>query len=147
MYIALNPAKATRFTTKGINLTPSFPVAHVDQHLEREFVEAIEKGLADGRLIKTEDDNPDWTHVGQGSVGRVQETEEARIGVVQPVMGDDGKGGQRVVGYVLQFDGESQDGAPAQADDMPYGLGPIVVEECGDRNVKYSATFPEEPER
>jgi hypothetical protein len=143
VYIALNPDKAKRFTTKGIHLTPSKPVAYVQPGLEPEFAAAIAAGLADGSLIQIDDEKGQrWTVTGQGSVGRIREGRSRRIGEITPIYKTvDGK--RVVVGRVLSFDGEPDEAASEAAE--PCGLSPIV-DEHEERHVKFSKTFPESPE-
>jgi len=52
MWIILNPKKAHRFTTKGINLHRSAPTAFVDPNIGAETMAAITRAIADGQLIR-----------------------------------------------------------------------------------------------
>lgn len=52
MWIVLNPTKAHRFTTKGINLHKGAPTAFVPPELENEYRAIIERAIVDGRLIR-----------------------------------------------------------------------------------------------
>lgn len=52
MWIILNPKKAHRFTTKGINLHKSAPTAFVDPSIGPEVMATISRAIADGKLIR-----------------------------------------------------------------------------------------------
>lgn len=52
MWIVLNPKKAHRFTTKGINLHKSAPTAFIDPGVGAETMAAINRAIADGKIIR-----------------------------------------------------------------------------------------------
>ena len=52
MWIILNPKKAHRFTTKGINLHKSAPTAFIDPGVGAETMAAINRAIADGKIIR-----------------------------------------------------------------------------------------------
>ena len=52
MWIILNPQKAHRFTTKGINLHKSAPTAFVGPDTGQEVMAIITRAISDGRLIR-----------------------------------------------------------------------------------------------
>lgn len=54
MWIVLNPRKAHRFTTKGINLHKSAPTAFVDPDTSSEVLAHIERAIAEGKILKIE---------------------------------------------------------------------------------------------
>lgn len=52
MWIILNPKKAHRFTTKGINLHRGAPTAFVDPSIGAETMTAITRAIADDKIIR-----------------------------------------------------------------------------------------------
>ena len=52
MWIILNPQKAHRFTTKGINLHKSAPTAFVGPDTDQETIATITRAISDGRIIR-----------------------------------------------------------------------------------------------
>lgn len=56
MWIILNPKKAHRFTTKGINLHKSAPTAFVGPDTSKEAMMTINRAISDGRIIRISGD-------------------------------------------------------------------------------------------
>lgn len=54
MWIILNPKKAYRFTTKGINLYKGAPTAFVKSDTDPETMTTINRAIADGRIIRVQ---------------------------------------------------------------------------------------------
>jgi hypothetical protein len=52
MWIVLNPKKAHRFTTKGINLHKGAPTAFVKPDTDPETMGAINRAIGDGRILR-----------------------------------------------------------------------------------------------
>lgn len=52
MWIILNPQKAHRFTTKGINLHNSAPTAFIDPSTSPEIMQTINRAISDGKIIR-----------------------------------------------------------------------------------------------
>jgi len=52
MWVILNPKKAHRFTTKGINLHKSAPTAFIDPGTSNEVMLTINRAINDGKLIR-----------------------------------------------------------------------------------------------
>jgi hypothetical protein len=59
MWIILNPQKAHRFTTKGINLHRSAPTAFIDPNTSGEVMMTINRAIADGKLIRVQGNKMD----------------------------------------------------------------------------------------
>ena len=91
MWIVLNPKKAHRFTTKGINLHKGAPTAFVDPGLDQEFVHAIERAIADGRVIRISGDQIDgFTINNQAKIQTINEEDTDLKGSVKSGLDDDG---------------------------------------------------------
>lgn len=74
MWIALNPEKAHRFTTKGINLSKAKPAAYVPPELEPQFLMRINTALAAGEIIRI-DGKGSFKIEGQAEVSEATRTE------------------------------------------------------------------------
>ena len=57
MWVILNPEKAHRFVTKGINLHKKSPTAIIDPGLPYEFRQKVNTAIADGTLIEIKDNS------------------------------------------------------------------------------------------
>ena len=91
MWIVLNPKKAHRFTTKGINLHKGAPTAFVDPGLDQEFVHAIERAIADGRVIRISGDQIDgFTINNQAKIQTINEEDTDLKGSVKSGLDEDG---------------------------------------------------------
>ena len=76
MWIILNPAKAHRFTTKGINLHKNAPTALVPPDLELEFMTCIKTAISDGTLIRVDSNSLDGLSIAkQASLGTITDDE------------------------------------------------------------------------
>lgn len=78
MWIVLNPLKAHRFTTKGINLHANSPFAFVPPDLEPEFKNVIDKAIEEQILFVTEKKEFEAMIPKQGQIGIIEsDTDES----------------------------------------------------------------------
>ena len=52
MWIVINPSKAHRFTTEGINLDKKNPTAYVNPNFKPEVMMRINTALAEGKILR-----------------------------------------------------------------------------------------------
>lgn len=78
MYIALNPQKSKRFTTKGINLTLSKPVGFVADDIEDIFKFKIDEAIRNGELVVVPDNEGGIFIQGLGSTSSIETDEQSK---------------------------------------------------------------------
>ena len=91
MWIILNPKKAHRFTTQGINLCKTTPTAFVDPSLSSEVKAVIAKAISDGRVISIQGD--DLAGLGihnQAKIESVNEEDTDKLAGVRSGLDEDG---------------------------------------------------------
>lgn len=117
MWIAINPAKAHRFTTKGINLSKSNPSAFVPPDLESEFMAKIRNALRTGEIIEIESNSEQIATIPkQAAVTKVDESEiDDKVIRVEGTV-DEETGKKTITLTMPDKDGkvhESKEGGPA----------------------------------
>ena len=91
MWIVLNPKKAHRFTTKGINLCKTTPTAFVDPSLDAEVKAVISKAINDGRVIAVQGDDLDGVGIhNQAKIETVSEEDTGKLAGVKSGLDEDG---------------------------------------------------------
>jgi hypothetical protein len=105
MYVALNPAKRNKFTTKGINLTLSKPIAFVDPGLESEFMDIVRTALFAEELVEISDETmKNFQIKNQAQLERDEDSDIKTVGIAETIKSDpDEYGRRRVESYVLKF--------------------------------------------
>lgn len=105
MYIAINPAKCKRFTTKGINLSLAKPVGFVPPDLDLEFMSKVKDGLVAGDIFEIADDTMKSLKLkGQAEMEREEDTEVKTVGTHETKVSDpDERGWRKVESYTITF--------------------------------------------
>jgi len=92
MWIILNPKKAHRFTTKGINLYKGAPTAFVKPDTDPETMTAINRALAGGMIIRVQGNDMDGMVIPkQAKIGNVDTEETDTVVRTRHVRDDNGK--------------------------------------------------------
>ena len=114
MWIILNPKKASRFTTKGINLHRSAPTAFVDPGIGLEVMTAINRAISDGRLIRVQGNTIDgMTIPQQAQIGSIDTEDTETVASTQCVRDEQGKITANVL-VMPDRDGNVSDEPPKQ---------------------------------
>lgn len=110
-YFCLNPKKARKFTTKGINLTLMKPVGAVPPDLDEEFMARIRDAVKKGEIFEIPATQVKGLKIqGQATVEEAEDSEERVAGSfkaeVDEKMDADGVLKRKVTGYTITMPDE-----------------------------------------
>jgi hypothetical protein len=122
MWIILNPKKAHRFTTKGINLHKGAPTAFVKPDTEPEIMLAINRAIGDGRVLRIQGNEMTGMVIPkQAKIGSVDTEDTDTVVRTQSVRDENGK----IVSTVIVMpdeDGNVKNAEPKQAGVILTGI-------------------------
>jgi len=103
MWIVLNPKKARRFTTQGINLYKGAPTAFIQPDTSMEVMAAINRAIVEGRIYSVEGNEMDGLTIpDQAQITNINMTEVDSSGSTTVIRNDEGK----IIGTVLTMPDE-----------------------------------------
>jgi len=122
MWIVLNPKKAHRFTSKGINLHKGAPTAFVKPDTDQETMMAITRAIGEGKVLRIQGNEIQGMVIpNQAKIGGVDTEDTKAVVRTQHVRDENGKILSTVI-VMPDEDGNVKNAKPKQAGVILTGI-------------------------